>query len=138
MVHVRFKLQASKCAVCSLARFVVRFRMLTGITGSELFGCNAANPQQTPFIDPSRRSIPRWHCLCKIGTASDPQFFSGATTHHFARGASYGNRPSNSDSLSQHVIHEDEHSHWIKAFQTEIRSQQLADDHEAWAAVTGT
>lgn len=44
---------------------------------------------------------------------------------------------SNQISPSQMNIVEREHPQWIKAFRTEIRSQQLADDHQAWAAVTG-
>lgn len=34
-------------------------------------------------------------------------------------------------------VFEDTHPQWTKAFQREVRSQQLAADDEAWGAVTG-
>ena len=44
---------------------------------------------------------------------------------------------------SHHVVHgqrirEEDHPFWIQAFQSDLRSQQLSDDHHAWTAVTGT
>ena len=41
-------------------------------------------------------------------------------------------------SAPHQTIFEREHPRWIKAFQRDVRSQQLADDDQAWAAVTGT
>ena len=42
-----------------------------------------------------------------------------------------------SESTFEPVQYEEGHPCWVRAFQKEIRSQQLADDHAAWAAVTG-
>ena len=36
------------------------------------------------------------------------------------------------------VIREEEHPIWTEAFQFDTRSRQLAEDHYAWASVTGT
>jgi len=40
-------------------------------------------------------------------------------------------------SLADKGIREQEHPHWLESFRPEVRFQQLEDDHQAWARVTG-
>lgn len=46
--------------------------------------------------------------------------------------------PTTNSSFQQQGIHEEDHPLWTKAFKSDVRLQQLAEDDFAWSSVTGT